>query len=59
MLEAKDRNARGHGQRPRTQRANVFQKKKVFINLPQGFWHVFQDEEKKSHDLGPFLKIRK
>ena len=35
-LEAKDRNARGQGQGPRTQ-AQVFSKKKVFKNFFQAF----------------------
>ena len=48
LLEAKDRNARGQGKGPRTQRvdSSVFQKK-VFLNLPRGVWRVLQNDEKK------------
>ena len=37
----------------------VFSKKKVFLNLPRGLWSVFQDEEKRGHDLGPFFTNQK
>ena len=39
MLEAMAKD-QGHN-------AQMFSKKKVFINLPRGFWRVLQDEEKK------------
>ena len=51
MLEGKDQ-----GHNVLTQ---VFSKKKVFLNLPRGLWSVFQDEEKKGHDLGPFFTNQK
>ena len=57
-LEAKNRNAQDQG--PTTQRASVFPKKNVFINLPRGLWRILQDKEKKR--LWPwahFLQIKK
>ena len=52
MLEAKAKD-QGHN-------AQVFSKKKVFINLLRGLWRILQDEEKKGYDLGPyFLRIKK
>ena len=51
MLEGKDQ-----GHNVLTQ---VFSKKKVFLKLPRGLWCVFQDEEKKGHDFGPFFTNQK
>ena len=50
MLEAKAKD-QGHN-------AQVFSKKKVFINLPRSLWRVLQDEEKKKvMTLAHFLQI--
>ena len=51
MLEGKDQ---GHNML-----TQVFSKKKVFLKLPRGLWCVFQDEEKKGHDFGPFFTNQK
>ena len=51
-LEAKDRNARGQGQKPRTQ-AQVFSKKKVFTKFfrrsPKSLTKIFQAISTKKH----------
>ena len=49
-LEAKDRNARGQGQGPRTQSASALQKKKVFTK-------IFQAISKKKKKKKVFTKI--
>ena len=56
-LEAKDRNARGQGQEPRTQSASALQKKKKFFFKRSPLKNVFQKIFQALHKILTFQKI--